>query len=213
VLESAAKAVLAEYGIPVAREIECASEEEAVAAAAELGGAVVLKGLSYGWPHKSDAGGVVVGLRTADEVRAGYRAVMAAARGVVLESVLVQEMVRGRLELAAGVQRDPVFGAVVAVGLGGPLVEIVARPVLLHVPFSVRQAREAAGGIAGGRIRHPVRGLGDADLGGLAVLLAELGELVSELPEVTSVDVNPVIVGDHGLAAVDALMVVGARGD
>jgi acetate---CoA ligase (ADP-forming) len=212
VLESTAKAVLAEYGMPTAREIECASEEEAVAAAGKLGGTVVLKGLSYDWPHKSDAGGVIVGLRTADEVRAAYRAVIAAATGVVLESVLVQEMAAGRLELAVGVHRDPVFGAVVAAGLGGPLVEITAEPVLLHVPFSVRQAREAVGIIAGGRITHPVRGLSGADLDGLALLVAGLGELARELPEVTSVDVNPVMVGDHGLAAVDALLVVEAGG-
>jgi acetyltransferase len=213
VLESTAKAVLAEYGIPVAREIECGSEDEAVAAAAALGGTVVLKGLSYEWPHKSDAGGVVAGLRTADQVRAGYRSVIAAARGVALESVLVQEMVRGRLELAVGLQRDPVFGAVVATGLGGPLVEVVAEPVLLHVPFSAAQAGQAAGAIAGGRITHPVRGLRDGELDALAGLLSGLGELAAELPEVISADVNPVMVGQDGLAAVDALLVVEARGD
>ena len=213
VLESTAKAVLAEYGIPVAQERECGSEDEAVAAAAALGGTVVLKGLSYEWPHKSDAGGVVAGLRTADQVRAGYRSVIAAARGVALESVLVQEMVRGRLELAVGLQRDPVFGAVVATGLGGPLVEVVAEPVLLHVPFSAAQAGQAAGAIAGGRITHPVRGLRDGELDALAGLLSGLGELAAELPEVISADVNPVMVGQDGLAAVDALLVVEARGD
>lgn len=208
VLESSAKAALAEYGIPVARELLSHSEEEAVAAAAEVGFPVALKALSYQWPHKSDVGGLALRLKTPEEVRAAYRTVTAAASGVELEGVLVQEMVNGRLELAVGLQRDPVFGAVVAVGLGGTLVEIVAEPILLHVPFSAAQARKIASSIAAGRIAHPVRGLDDKEFDSLAQLLTGLGQFAHELPEVTSVDINPIMVGEHGLTAVDALLVV-----
>ena len=147
-------------------------------------------------------------MKTPEEVRTAYRAVTAAASGVELEGVLVQEMVNGRLELAVGLQRDPVFGAVIAVGLGGALVEIVAEPMLLHVPFSAAQARKVVGRIAAGRIAHPVRGLDDGEFDSLAQLLVGLGQLAHELPEVISVDVNPVMVGEHGLTAVDALLVV-----
>jgi acetate---CoA ligase (ADP-forming) len=118
----------------------------------------------------------------------------------------VQEMVSSRLELAVGLQRDPVYGPVVAVGLGGVLVEILGDPQLLHAPFSHQQAREAVSGIAGGRILHTTRGLDDAQIDLLATTMTGVGQLALELPEIESVDINPMLVGNTGLCAVDALV-------
>lgn len=209
-LESTAKDLLALYGIPVAREYVCHSEDAAAKAAAAIGGKVVVKALSYDLPHKSDAGGLVVGVETEDEVRSAYRTVSAlAGPSVTIDSVLVQQMVPSRLELALGLHRDPVFGPVVAVGLGGVLVEILESPRLLHIPFTLEQARAAIEGIASGRIRHATRGLRDDDVDALARAAVGLGTLGLELPEVESVDINPVMVHSDGLCAVDALVVAG----
>jgi acyl-CoA synthetase (NDP forming) len=207
-LESTAKDLLSLYGIPVPRETVCFNEEAAVRAARSIGGTLVVKALSYDLPHKSDAGGVVLGIRTEDQVRAAYREVAALESDTVtIDGVLVQEMMSARLELAVGLQRDAVYGPVVAVGLGGALIEILANPQLLHAPFSYQQARDAVAGIADGRILHATRGLNDAQLDLLASTLTGIGQLALELPEVESVDINPILVGKTGLCAVDALVV------
>jgi acetate---CoA ligase (ADP-forming) len=209
-LESSAKQLLAGYGIPVARETACADEDSAVKAALAMNGRVALKVQSYDLPHKSDAAGLALGLETERDIRAAYRRVTAiAGSGLVVENVLVQEMVSSRLELAVGLQRDPVFGPVVAVGLGGVLIEILGPPVLLHVPFSADQALAAIAAISGGRITHEIRGLGPAQQTQLADVLLGLSALAIELPEVDSVDVNPLMVTENGLTAVDALVVAG----
>jgi acyl-CoA synthetase (NDP forming) len=209
-LESSAKQLLVGYGIPVARETACADEDSAVKAALAMNGRVALKVQSYHLPHKSDAGGLALGLETEHDIRAAYRRVTAiAGAGLVVENVLVQEMVSSRLELAVGLQRDPVFGPVVAVGLGGVLIEILGPPVLLHVPFSADRALAAIAAISGGRITHEVRGLGPAQQLQLADVLLGLSALAVELPEVDSVDVNPLMVTENGLTAVDALVVAG----
>lgn len=213
VLESTAKDVLALYGIPVPRETVCHSADAAVKAAAEVGGQVAVKALSYSLPHKSDAGGLVLRVQGADQVRAAYQAVTALASDTVtIDSVLVQPMVPSRLELALGLHRDPVFGPVVAAGLGGALVEILGPAQLLHVPFTAAQARAAVAAICGGRIKHAVRGLDAGQLDQLAAAAVALGELAAELPEVESVDVNPLMVTAGGLCAVDALLVTGQPG-
>lgn len=210
-LESSAKQLLALYGIPVARETACADEDSVVKAALAMNGRVALKVQSYNLPHKSDAGGLALGLETEHDIRAAYRKITAiAGAGLVIENVLVQEMASSRLELAVGLQRDPVFGPVVAVGLGGVLIEILGPPVLLHVPFSADRALAAVAAISGGRITHEVRGLGPAHQMQLADVILGLSALAVELPEVLSVDVNPLMVTENGLTAVDALVVAGS---
>jgi acyl-CoA synthetase (NDP forming) len=209
-LESSAKQLLALYGIPVARETACADEDSAVEAALAMNGRVALKVQSYDLPHKSDAGGLALGLETEHDIRAAYRKVTATAgAGHVVENVLVQEMVTSRLELALGLQRDPVFGPVVAVGLGGVLIEILGPPVLLHVPFSADRALAAIATICDGRITHEVRGLGETHQFQLADALLGLAALAVELPEIVSVDVNPLMVTATGLKAVDGLVITG----
>lgn len=212
VLESVAKQVLAEYGIPVSREVIADSAEAAVAAARELGGPVALKALSYGLPHKSDSGALRLGLLGDKAVREGYEEMTAAIRGanpdIKLEGVLVQEMVPASVEISCGLQRDPVFGPMVAVGIGGVLIEIVGGTVLLRAPFTRRQAEDAVARIAGGRLRTASRGLSGAQAEVIAAALTGLGTLALEIPEVESVDINPIRVDGDVVKAVDALIVV-----
>jgi acyl-CoA synthetase (NDP forming) len=214
VLESVAKQVLAEYGIPVSREAIADSADAAVAAARELGGPVALKALSYGLPHKSDSGALRLGLAGDEAVRRGYEEMLESIRSanpdIKVEGVLVQEMVPASVEISCGLQRDPVFGPVVAVGIGGALIEIVGGAVLLVPPFTHRMAADAVARIAGGRLRTVSRGLTDVQAELIATVMTGLGTLGLEIPEVESVDINPVRVEGSGAKAVDALLMVSA---
>jgi acetyltransferase len=212
VLESVAKRVLAEYGIPVSREFFADSADAAVAAARRLGGPVALKVLSYGLPHKSDSGALRLGLHGDDAVREGYEEMLSAVRaadpGLKVEGVLVQEMVPASVEISCGLQRDPVFGPIVAVSIGGVLVEIVGGAALLRPPFSRQAAIDAVARVAGGRLRASSRGLSQSQAEAIADTMTGLGALALELPEIESVDINPIRVDGRVAKAVDALIVV-----
>jgi acetyltransferase len=211
VLESTAKDALAAYGIAVAAERVCADEDEAVAAFEAIGGNVVLKVLSYDLPHKSDSGGLVLDLDSADAVRQAHRELLRRFQdqpATRIEGVLVQEMVSARIELALGLQRDPVFGPMVAIGLGGVLIEIISTPQLLHAPFGLAEARLAVSRVANGRIGHAARGLDEAQQEAFAQGAVALGQLALEQPYVLSVDVNPLLPTPGGMKAVDALLVL-----
>ncbi|MEU8196538.1 acetate--CoA ligase family protein [Microbispora amethystogenes] len=211
-LESTGKRILALYGVPVTREELVTDVEAAVEAAERIGGPVAIKAMSYRLPHKSDAGAIRLGLRGAEAVRAGYRKMLAeVARrepGAVVEGVLVQQMAPARIELTCGVQRDPVFGPMVAIGLGGVLIEVLSEAVLLRPPFDVDTALAALGGLLGGRLVTGRRGLSEDEQRAAARVMTGLGELALELDEVAEVDVNPLRVADGVVLAADALIVV-----
>ncbi|WP_337186296.1 acetate--CoA ligase family protein [Phenylobacterium sp.] len=211
-MEVESKALLALYGAPVTREAMCRSADDAVAAAAALGGKVALKVMSYALPHKSDVGGVRLGLSGDDEVRAGHSGLLAEvarnAPDAKIEGVLVQEMAPARLEILCGMTRDPVFGPIVAVGLGGVMVEIMGEAALLPAPFDASDVERALGGLLGGRLVTSGRGLDPAELGAVARLAVALGQAALELPEIVEIDVNPVRVANGAAIAADALVVV-----
>jgi acetate---CoA ligase (ADP-forming) len=135
------------------------------------------------------------------------RDISAAFPGIEIEGVLVQEMVPASVEISCGLQRDPVFGPMVAVGLGGTLIEIVGGAVLLRAPFTHRQALEAVDLICDRRLRQASRGLSQAQAEVIAGVLTGVGQLALELPEVESVDINPIRVDGEVVRAVDALIV------
>jgi acyl-CoA synthetase (NDP forming) len=209
VLESTSKEVLALYRIPVTREVVAADFDQVVAAMRQIAGRVAIKVQSYDVPHQSDHGGLYLGVDSEDSARSAYESLQALeGPSVRVHSVLVQEMVKSRLEMALGMYRDPVFGAVVAVGLGGTLIELIGEPALLHPPFTTQYAERKIRGLLDGRILHKVRGLSDSNVEQLAEAAVGLGNLALELPEVDSVDVNPVMVTDGGIVAVDALITI-----
>jgi hypothetical protein len=117
-------------------------------------------------------------------------------------------MMPARLELTCGVQRDPVFGPMVAVGLGGVLVEVLREAVLLRPPFDADIAALALRELLGGRLVSGRRGLSEPEQRAVAKIMVCLGELALELDEVTEVDVNPLRVAGGGVYAADALIVV-----
>jgi acyl-CoA synthetase (NDP forming) len=211
-MEVDSKALLALYGAPVTREAMCRSADEAVAAAARIGGKVALKVMSYALPHKSDVGGVRLGLSGDEDVRAGHAGLLADvarnAPDAKIEGVLVQEMAPARLEILCGMTRDPVFGPIVAVGLGGVMVEILGAAALLPAPFDASDVKQALEGLLGGRLLSSGRGLNAAELDAVTRLALALGQVALELPEIAEIDVNPVRVADGAALAADALIVV-----
>jgi acyl-CoA synthetase (NDP forming) len=215
-MEVDSKRILALYGAPVTREEMVRTPDEAVAAAARLGGKVALKAMSFALPHKSDAGGVRLGLSGADDVRDAYAGLMADvarnAPDAKIEGLLVQEMAPARLEILCGMTRDPVWGPIVAVGLGGVLVEVLAQAALLQAPFSADDVKVALEGLLGGRLLTSKRGLDDAELDAVARLAVALGQAALELPEIAEIDVNPVRVANGAALAADALIVVSSIG-
>jgi acetate---CoA ligase (ADP-forming) len=208
-LESDSKELLTLYGFPVAADTVCHSADEAVSAARQIAGRVVMKALSYALAHKSDHGAVVLGVEGEPEVRKAYER-LSTLPGFPVDGVLVQEMVSGSLELAAGIQRDPVFGPVVSIGLGGVLVEMLGRPRLLVAPFDGPAAAAALDKLGHGRLVGAPRGMTTAQRDELAAALVGLGALGLELPEVVSLDINPVKVSANRMVAVDGLVVLAA---
>jgi acetate---CoA ligase (ADP-forming) len=210
-LESAAKRVLAAYGIGVTREELAGSVEEAVEAASRIGGPVALKVMSYQLPHKTEAGALRLSVGAAS-VGHEYQALLAEvgrrAPSARIEGVLVQEMVPARIELSCGMRRDPTFGAIVTVGLGGVLIEILRETALLRPPFDLEQARSALSSLSGGRLVGSNRGLSETEQAAVAEVMVGVGCLALEFEEIAEVDVNPVRVSDGSALAADALIVL-----
>lgn len=206
----------AAYGIPHPPWALAADEEEAVAAARRLGGEVVLKVSSPDVLHKSDVGGVLVGLAGEEAVREGFRRLreelLRHAPQARWEGVLVQPVVRGTAEVAVGGLRDPQFGPVVMVGSGGVLVEVLRDVSFRLAPVDHEEALRQIQETACHRLLRGVRGRPPADLEALADALVRAGQLLVSEPEVRELDLNPVVAGPDGCWAVDARVVLDAEG-
>ncbi|MEP6910264.1 MAG: GNAT family N-acetyltransferase [Actinomycetota bacterium] len=187
--------VLEAYGIPVVPERLAETEDEAVAAAVELGFPVVLKTAEAG-AHKTESGGVA--LRLTNEA-----AVHEAARRIGLP-VIVQPMLESRTELLAGVIQDPTFGPIVAFGPGGVLAELIGEATFRIAPLTDADVHEMLSSGKTGRLVHGYRGAPAANTTTLADLLARLSRLGEDLDEVSELDLNPVLAGPEGCVAVDA---------
>lgn len=216
-MEHQGKRLLAEYAIPVTREQLVHSADEAVAAAAAIGGKVALKAMSYALPHKSDAGALRLGLQGADAVRGAYAAMLdevaRRAPQARVEGVLVQEMVGARMELSCGLQRDPLLGPMVAIGLGGVLVEQLAEAAWLRPPFDTADVLRAIGSLLQGRLVRGMRGLSAQEQEQLAAVVLGVGQLALELSDVTELDINPLRVDEGRVVAADALVVRGVQAE
>jgi acyl-CoA synthetase (NDP forming) len=209
--------LLEPFGLPLVESALVASSEQAVGAAEKLGYPVVIKVCSADLPHKSDVGGVALGLGDAAAVAEACRRLEAdvkrRAPGARLAGLLVQRQASGSLELALGVKADPVFGPVVMVGAGGVLVEVLRDFRLLLPPIDARAAEEALRALRIGPLWDGVRGRAPLDLPAAVDLLMRLGEAAHALAHrVSEIDLNPVLVGSRGEGAVvlDALVRVRA---
>ncbi|MCB4820271.1 acetate--CoA ligase family protein [Roseicella aerolata] len=210
--EREAKAVLAAYGVPVVGERLVRDAEAAVAAAEALGLPVVLKVESPDIPHKTEAGVIRLNLGDAAAVREGFAAVMANAAHAVPEAringVLVQPMVPQGLEIVVGARRDPLFGPMVVVGLGGILVELLRDSATSLAPVGTAEAHAMLDRLRGAKLLDGFRGLPPVDRDALAAVIRRVSELAADQADrIEEIDVNPLICAGPRITAVDALIV------
>ena len=207
--EYRASAFLAEHGIPVVPSVLGTDPEAAAAAAGALGYPVVLKLAADGIEHKSDIGGVKVGLRDAAEVRAAYADVVRAGReaGADVRGALVQPMRAGGIELLVGIVTDPAWGQVLAVGLGGIFVEILRDTAVAVLPVGRGEIRQSLQGLRGARLFDGPRGTAKADLDAVADAIAALAALAGRLgDQLEALEINPLLVRGSHVEALDTLL-------
>jgi acetyl coenzyme A synthetase (ADP forming)-like protein len=210
-------ALLGAFALPVAPGTIARSADEAAALARVIGFPVVAKLSARAIPHKSDIGAVRVNLTSDDEVRRAFTAIMAVARTIAgddqIDGVLVQSMVAGGVETIVGVADDPLFGPVVAFGLGGVNVEVVGDVRFRIAPLTDADADDLLHEIRGLPLLQGYRGHAPADLAALRELLLRVSRLATEVPEIAELDLNPVMALAPGLGCriVDARVRVRAR--
>jgi acetate---CoA ligase (ADP-forming) len=197
-------ALLREYGIPAARAERVKHADEALAAAARIGYPVVLKTDQPGIAHKSDAGGVILGIGSPAELTAAYTD-LAARLG---PAALICETVSPGTELALGLIRDPDLGQLIVVGAGGTLVELISDRAVALPPVSGDQAGVLLFELQIAPLLAGARGAAPANVAAIASAISCLAELASELgQDIDALDINPLICGPDGATAVDALVI------
>jgi acyl-CoA synthetase (NDP forming) len=192
-----ARNVLTAFALPLPRGGVCRTADEAARLAEELGYPVALKLASRKIVHKSDVGGVRLSLQNGDAVREAFEAICARLASEQkldsMDGVLVQPMIPGGVELMIGVTQDPLFGPLIAFGLGGIHVEILKDVAFRVTPITARDAREMIQSIRGYRLLQGYRGHPAADIPAVEDVLLRVARLVEEVPEISELDLNPVI--------------------
>jgi acyl-CoA synthetase (NDP forming) len=188
------------------------SQKEAIAISKEIGFPVVLKIVSPDIVHKSDIGGVKVGLTSVTGVAKAYREIMAAARSSYpkarIDGVSVQKMVGSGVEVIIGMSKDPQFGPVIMFGLGGILVELLKDVSFRVVPLNRRDAAEMIREVKGYPLLDGYRGRERVNVALLEEMILRVSDLAERNPEIKELDLNPVIVGKSSAVAVDARIVL-----
>ncbi|HEU5183899.1 MAG TPA: acetate--CoA ligase family protein [Gemmatimonadaceae bacterium] len=200
--------LLAAYGIPVAEAGLARDAHEAANIARTLGYPLVLKIVSPDITHKTDIGGVKLGIETEDELREAYRALVDDVRGALanarIDGVLVQRMVRGGTETIVGVSREPLFGPLVMFGLGGIFVEALRDIVFRVAPLTELDARDMITSIRAKAVLEGIRGRPPADRAALERTLRVIAQLADDFPEIEEMDINPLLALPQGVLALDA---------
>ncbi|MFD9698786.1 acetate--CoA ligase family protein [Lentzea sp. NPDC059081] len=209
------KRVCDAYGIATPAEALATSPEGAVAFAEEIGYPVVLKVVSPDILHKTEAGGVLVGLRNPAEVAEGYRTIIHNAGNHKADADITGVQVQQQLptgtdvhEVIVGAVTDETFGKIVAFGLGGVLVEVLKDVTFRLAPTSTAEALSMVDGIAAAEILRGVRGARGVDAGSVADLIHRVSDLVTDFPQLAEVDLNPVLATPSGATAVDVRILV-----
>jgi acetyl-CoA synthetase (ADP-forming) len=205
--EYESKQVLAEYQIPVTKEVLVDDAKALARAVQEIGYPVVLKGCSSDIAHKTEKGLIRVDIRNEEEASSAFEEIMGNMSGPE-DAVLVQEMVKGQRELVIGLTRDAQFGPCVMFGLGGIFTEILKDISFRVAPLEKRDALDMMRDIKGHKILDAVRGMEAADLDILADILIKVGQIGLENEKVKEIDINPVIISGSNPVAVDALVVL-----
>ncbi|MET9433776.1 acetate--CoA ligase family protein [Streptomyces sp. NPDC006551] len=209
------KVIADAYGIAVPGEALARDVDEAVAHADRLGGKVVLKIVSPDIPHKTEAGGVVVGVEGAAQVREAFCRIVENARAYApdarVEGVQVQRMLPPGQEVIVGSVTDPAFGKVVAFGLGGVLVEVLKDVTFRLAPVTADEAVSMLDSIRAAEILRGVRGAPAVDRWALAEQIRRVSQLVTDFPEIAEVDLNPVIATPQGATAADIRVILASE--
>jgi acyl-CoA synthetase (NDP forming) len=215
--EIGAKQALAAAGVPVLPERLASGPDDAAAAASQLGFPVVLKIVSADVPHKTEVGGVVLGLTDIDAVRIAAAAMLARVKQAVpkarIDGLLVAPMVSGGTEMILGAKQDPVFGPVVVAGLGGIFAEILQDVAVRPAPVTQAEAMEMLRSLKAFPVLSGARGALPADLPAAAAAIAALSVFAAQHVEtIAEIDINPLLVRPEGkgVVALDALIVARA---
>ncbi|MDQ4016447.1 MAG: acetate--CoA ligase family protein [Thermoproteota archaeon] len=213
-LEEEGYEVLQAYGFPTPQSILCTTEQEGIDAARQIGYPLVMKIVSPDIIHKSDAGGVKVGVKTDDELKSAFRTITENAlkykSDAKIKGVLVQEMVKSAKETILGASQDPTFGPVIMFGLGGIYVEVLKDVVFRVAPIHEQEAINMVESIKTIKLLKGVRGEKPSDLKAIADSLQRLSQLVVDFQEIKEFDINPLLVLEEGNGArvVDARIIL-----
>ena len=211
--EVEAKGLLKQAGISVVDTELATSREEAISVSQRLGLPVVLKIASPDVVHKSDAGGVKLGLETSEQVGKAYDDIVEAIKqkysGAKIQGVSVQKMARPGVEVIIGMSKDAQFGPVLMFGLGGVLVEILKDVAFRIVPLTQRDAGEMVREIRGYPLLEGYRGQEAVDVAKLEEMIIKVSNFVEQNPDVDELDLNPVFAYSDSAVAVDARVILG----
>ncbi|RJS70155.1 acetyl-CoA synthetase [Candidatus Bathyarchaeota archaeon] len=211
-LEPEAKSICKEYGIPVTDFRIAKNEAEAVSFADEIGYPVVLKIISPDVIHKSDVGGVIVGLKTAEDVRNAYKQIMENVKNhkpnAKIVGMLVQEMAPSSTEIIVGAIKDPQFGPALMFGLGGIFVEVLKDVTFRIAPLTRDEAEEMIKEVRAYPLLKGYRNTPPADIEAIVNILLNTSRLVMEHQEIKELDLNPIMVYEKGAKTVDARIIL-----
>jgi acyl-CoA synthetase (NDP forming) len=207
-LETEAKAICTEYGIPITKFKLAKNEAEAVKFADAVGYPVVLKIVSPDIIHKSDVGGVLVDLKNARDVRNGYTQIIKNVKKhnekTRIVGILVQEMAPPSTEVIVGMTKDPQFGQALMFGLGGIFVEVLKDVTFRIAPITADEACEMINEVKAYPLLKGYRGTPPADIEAISKILLSTSKLVMEHNEIKELDLNPIMVYRKGAKTVDA---------
>jgi acyl-CoA synthetase (NDP forming) len=204
--DAEAQTILKAYGITTPQSTVAATPDEAVAYCEQIGYPVVMKIASPDILHKSDVGGIIVGVRNADQARSAFDTLIERAREHVPEAEIwgaqVQEMVMDAREIIIGMNRDPQFGPLIMFGLGGIYVEVLKDVTFRVAPMSRIQAQDMIESIHAYGLLQGVRGQQAADMEAIIDTILRISQLVTDFPEIAELDINPLLVRNRGEGAV-----------
>ncbi len=211
-LETEAKIICKDYGIPITDFALARTEAEAVKHAKKMGFPVVLKIVSPDIVHKSDVGGVMVNLSKGEDVSKGYRQILANVKKhqpkARVTGILVQEMAPSSTEVIVGSMKDPQFGPTIMFGLGGIFVEVLRDVTFRIAPLTEEEAREMITEVKAYPLLKGYRNTPPSDISAIVRILLNLSRLAIEHEEIKEVDLNPIMVYEKGAKTVDARIIL-----
>jgi acyl-CoA synthetase (NDP forming) len=211
-LETEAKELLREYGIPVPDFKLIKSEDEIAGLAKEINFPIVMKIVSPDIIHKSDAGGVKVGVKDEEDARTAYQEIVSKAikynKKAQICGIIAYKIIPQETEIIIGMMKDPHFGPVIMFGLGGIFVEVLKDISFRILPIEERDAEGMITEIKEYEILKGIRGEPPRDIQAIEEVLMKVSKLTMENPEIKEIDLNPVFVFDKGLQVVDARMIL-----